>query len=496
MPSQWTISLGASTEKLAGIHHIDRDAQDAFALRSHQLTAKAYDDGFYAPWVIPVPGTNLDHDENLRRETTLEQLAKLKPAFVKDGSGTVTAGNASSLNDGAAAVLIADETFPAEPIARVAGRGTHAVDPDIFGIAPVEAANHALAKAGIGWDQVKVVELNEAFAAQSVACVNAWLSLTPSGSTSTAARSRSAIRSVHPARASSVVSRTSSSVAAADTASLRSASGLGRDWPSSSRHDMHPTDARATALHYETSGPSDAPALILSGSLGADLSMWEPQLPLADRFRVIRVDTRGHGRSPAPPGPYRVADLGRDVMEPMDTLALKRVGFAGVSLGAMIGLWIASIAPQRLTGLVSICSAAHVPNGDAFRDRAAAVRAAGGTSEIADAVVDRWLTAEFAAARPDARQRLRAMILAADPEGYASCADAVAAFDLRPQLSSIVTPTLVISGAQDQALPVALQEELAAGIPGARHVILDPGAHIASVERASDINELIERHLE
>jgi 3-oxoadipate enol-lactonase len=250
-----------------------------------------------------------------------------------------------------------------------------------------------------------------------------------------------------------------------------------------------------TALHYEITGPRDAPALVLSGSLGADLSMWEPQLALADRFRVIRVDTRGHGHSPAPPGPYTVADLGGDVLELIDTLALDQVAFVGVSLGAMIGLWIATVAPLRLTGLVSICSAAHVPTGDAFRERAAAVRAAGGTSEIADAVVDRWLTPEFAAAHPHTRRWLRAMIIGTDPQGYASCAEAVAAVELRPQLRSIVTPTLVISGAQDQALPVALQEEIAAGIPDARHVILDPGAHIASVERAGDVNELIEAHL-
>ena len=177
-----------------------------------------------------------------------------------------------------------------------------------------------------------------------------------------------------------------------------------------------------TALHYEIAGPPDAPPLILSGSLGADLSMWEPQLPLADRFRVIRVDTRGHGRSPAPAGPYTVADLGGDVLQLMDALALERVAFAGVSLGAMIGLWISSMAPQRLTGLVSICSAAHVPNGDAFRERAGAVRAASGTSEIADAVVDRWLTRQFAATHPDTREQLRAMIIGTDPEGYAGCA--------------------------------------------------------------------------
>jgi acetyl-CoA acetyltransferase family protein len=177
MPEQWTISLGASTEKLAGIHGIGREAQDEFALRSHRLTAKAWDEGFYDPWVIPVPDTELERDETMRPDTSLEKLAKLKPAFVKDG--TVTAGNASPLNDGAGALLIGDDSLPGEPLARIAGRGAHAVDPDIFGIAPVEAANRALARAGIGWGDVEVVELNEAFAAQSLACLGEWKELDP-----------------------------------------------------------------------------------------------------------------------------------------------------------------------------------------------------------------------------------------------------------------------------------------------------------------------------
>jgi acetyl-CoA acetyltransferase family protein len=177
MPEQWTISLGASTEKLAGIHRIARQDQDAFALRSHQLTAKAWDDGFYDDWVVPVPGTELERDENVRRDTSLEKLAKLKPAFAQDG--TVTAGNASPLNDGAGAVVIADESFGGEPLVRIVARGTHAVDPDVFGIAPVEAANKALARAGIGWADVAAVELNEAFAAQSLACLGEWKELDP-----------------------------------------------------------------------------------------------------------------------------------------------------------------------------------------------------------------------------------------------------------------------------------------------------------------------------
>jgi acetyl-CoA acetyltransferase family protein len=176
MPGQWTISLGESTEKLAGIYKIGREAQDEFALRSHQLAAKAWDEGFYDGWVVPVPDTELTRDEGIRADSSLEKLAKLKPAFVKDG--TVTAGNASPLNDGASAVLIGSESA-GTPLARIAGRGTHAVDPDIFGIGPVEAANKALRRAGITWADVDLVELNEAFAAQSLACLADWKELDP-----------------------------------------------------------------------------------------------------------------------------------------------------------------------------------------------------------------------------------------------------------------------------------------------------------------------------
>jgi acetyl-CoA acetyltransferase family protein len=177
MPDRWTISLGAATEKLAAAHGVGRQAQDEFAVRSHRLAAKAWDEGFYGDWVVAVG--ELERDENLRPDTSLEKLAALKPAFVKDGTGTVTAGNASPLNDGAGALVLGDDSYPGEPIARIVSRGTHAVDPDIFGIAPVEAANRALAKAGIGWDDVEVLELNEAFAAQSLACLGEWKELDP-----------------------------------------------------------------------------------------------------------------------------------------------------------------------------------------------------------------------------------------------------------------------------------------------------------------------------
>ena len=181
MPEQWTISLGASAEKLAGIYGVTREAQDEFALRSHQRAFAAWESGFYEQWVVPVPGSELARDENIRLDTTLEKLAKLKPAFAE--GGTVTAGNSSPLNDGAGAVLLADEAGAQaagrEPLARIVSRGVAAVDPDVFGIAPVQAAETALERAGISWEDVAVVELNEAFASQCLADIGEWKGLDP-----------------------------------------------------------------------------------------------------------------------------------------------------------------------------------------------------------------------------------------------------------------------------------------------------------------------------
>jgi acetyl-CoA acetyltransferase family protein len=183
MDERWTISLGESTERLAGRYGISREAQDAFAVRSHRRAASAWADGFYDGWVVRMPGTELVRDETLRPDASVEALAKLRPAFRRDGSGTVTAGNASALNDGAAAVLIgsaaAAEAIGREPLARIAGRGISGVDPDVFGIGPVEAVERALRRAGIGWGDVSVLELNEAFAAQSLACLAEWTELDP-----------------------------------------------------------------------------------------------------------------------------------------------------------------------------------------------------------------------------------------------------------------------------------------------------------------------------
>jgi len=176
MPAEWTVSLGEANEQLQQKFSISRERQDAFAARSHRLADAAWTDGFYDDLTVGVPGTELTRDESIRPGTNVEKLATLDPVFRTDGS--ITAGNASPLNDGASALVLgsraAGDRIGAAPLARIAGRAAAALEPQMFGYAPVEAAEQALRRAGIGWSDVGAVELNEAFAVQSLACVDAW----------------------------------------------------------------------------------------------------------------------------------------------------------------------------------------------------------------------------------------------------------------------------------------------------------------------------------
>jgi acetyl-CoA acetyltransferase family protein len=181
LPDEWTVTLGEGAEILADRYGISREDQDAFALKSHRRAAAAWDRGAFDDEVVRVPDIDLDRDENIRPDTTLEKLAKLRPVFRENG--TVTAGNSSPMNDGASVLLLADEAAAGElgrePLARIAGRAASAVEPPLYGIGPVEAAKKALARAGIGWGEVAAVELNEAFAAQALACLAEWPELDP-----------------------------------------------------------------------------------------------------------------------------------------------------------------------------------------------------------------------------------------------------------------------------------------------------------------------------
>ena len=245
-------------------------------------------------------------------------------------------------------------------------------------------------------------------------------------------------------------------------------------------------------LHHRLEGPEDAPVLVLSNSLGTDMRMWDELLPaLACRFRVLRYDQRGHGRSPAPPGPYTVAELGRDVLDLLDRLGLERVSWCGVSLGGMTGAWLAIEAPERLDRLALCCTSAHLPPAEMWTDRAATVRAQG-VAAVADAQLERWFTP---AARPEVLERSRRTLLAVPAEGYAGCCEAIAAHDLRDRLAAIRTPTLVLSTAEDPATPPEHGRALAAGIGGARFRLLERGRHLVAVEDPDAVAREVLGHL-
>ncbi len=213
----------------------------------------------------------------------------------------------------------------------------------------------------------------------------------------------------------------------------------------------------AVRLNYQVFGPEGAPVLLLGGSLGTDLSMWEPQIPaLGSHFRLVAFDHRGHGGSPVPPAPYTMAELGADVVALMDQLGIRRASYAGLSIGGMAGMWLAANAPDRLDRLVLMCTSAHAPPASRWLERAAAVRAAKTTRVIADSVVERWFTPGWALEHREAVAAHRAMVAATDPEGYCGCCEAISSMDLRDALPRITAPTLVIGALNDLALPPSI----------------------------------------
>jgi 3-oxoadipate enol-lactonase len=246
-------------------------------------------------------------------------------------------------------------------------------------------------------------------------------------------------------------------------------------------------------VHHTVEGPDDGPVLVLSNSLGATAAMWEPQArALGDRFRIVRYDTRGHGGSPVPAGPYEIADLGRDVLALLDRLGVERASFCGLSLGGMTGVWLAAHAAERIERLVLCSTVAHYDDSGPWHERAATVRAAG-MEAIADAVVARWFTDGFPR---EAISPFRAMLADTPAEGYAGCCDAIASMDLRGDLAAIRAPTLVVAGAEDPAAPPDAMRPIADGIAGSRFEVLPHAAHLANVEQAEAVSRLVADHVQ
>lgn len=243
-------------------------------------------------------------------------------------------------------------------------------------------------------------------------------------------------------------------------------------------------------------GPADAPVLVLGNSLGTTGEVWQPQLrTLRKHFRVVNYEHRGHGGSPAPAGPYTLADLGGDVLRLLDELGLGAVSYGGISLGGMVGMWLAANAPDRITALAVCCTSARFPDQAFWSGRAARVRA-GGLAPLAEQVVGRWFTPSFAARHPAIPAAFVATLnRSVDPAGYAGCCDAIAGMDLRPALPAVTAPTLVVAGSEDPATPPWHGAVIARAIPDSRLRVISGAAHLANVSQPSEVTVALTGHL-
>jgi 3-oxoadipate enol-lactonase len=262
--------------------------------------------------------------------------------------------------------------------------------------------------------------------------------------------------------------------------------------------------ASRLSLTASLDGPAGKPVLVLGNSLGTSRQVWEPQLPaLAGRFRLLRWELPGHGGPPGPgpagnaatpPGPYRLADLGSAVLALLDRFGIERAHYAGISIGGMVGMWLAANAPDRIGALGLCCTSAHMPPASAWLERAAAVRSSG-LAPITGQSLGRWFTAAFRRAAPGTVAAYAATLEEVDPAGYAGCCEALAAMDLRPALGRIGAATLVIAGSEDPAAPPPHAALLASRIPGARLTVLRGAAHLANVQAPGPVTAALLAHL-
>jgi 3-oxoadipate enol-lactonase len=262
----------------------------------------------------------------------------------------------------------------------------------------------------------------------------------------------------------------------------------------------------AVRLAASLEGPPGAPVLVLGNSLGTSRAVWDPQAPaLREHFRLLRYEHRGHGRSapaalgepgrsPAPAGPYAIGELGRDVLALLDAHEVDRALYCGISLGGMVGIWLAANAPGRIVGLGLSCTSAFLPPAEMWAARAEQVRSAGMAS-IAEQVVSRWFTPAFRRQCPSVPASFVADLIGTQAEGYAGCCEAIAAMDLRPVLQSITAPTLVISGAEDPATPPWHGAVIASGVRNSRLTVIRGASHLANVTAAGQLTAALLGHL-
>jgi 3-oxoadipate enol-lactonase len=242
-------------------------------------------------------------------------------------------------------------------------------------------------------------------------------------------------------------------------------------------------------------GPAGAPVLVLGNSLGTTREVWEPQAAvLGERFRLLRFEHRGHGGSPAPAGPYTIGELGADVLRLLDGFGVQTASYCGISLGGMIGMWLAAHAPERIDALGLCCTSAYLPPAGFWTGRASQARA-GGMASLAEQVVGRWFTPAFRARDPATVAGFVTTLEGVDPRGYAGCCEAIAALDLRSSLGQISAPALVIAGAEDPATPPWHGAQIASAVGRSRLRVIRGGSHLANVSQPGEVTAALLAHL-
>ena len=253
---------------------------------------------------------------------------------------------------------------------------------------------------------------------------------------------------------------------------------------------MPDISADGCTIHVEVEGPQGAPVLTLSNSLGTNLHMWDGQVAAFTRhFRLVRFDRRGHGGSAAPKGPYSMERLGRDALAILDALGIERTNWCGLSMGGMEGQWLGANAASRIEKLILSNTSCYFPDKTIWDDRIREVRDKG-LAALADTTMERWFTAEFRRASPQAIAGMREMFLATVIEGYVGCGFAIRDMDHRSLLAKIRMPTLVIAGRRDPATTLEAGEFIAEHVPGAKLAVLD-AAHIANLEQPQAYNDTV-----
>lgn len=249
-----------------------------------------------------------------------------------------------------------------------------------------------------------------------------------------------------------------------------------------------------TLLHYRCQGNPANPTVVLSNSLGTDMSMWDDlAYRLATQFQVLRYDTRGHGASSSPAGPYTLELLGQDVLALLDKIGVARAHFIGLSMGGAIGQWLGVHAPERLERLVLANTAARIGSAEGWRARAAAVRTTG-MEDIAAGSPGRWFTPAFVSGQAELVRAMQATLRATDPEGYAACCDALAGADLRQEIGRISGPTLIVAGTFDPVTTVEDARSMQRAIPGALLAGL-PASHLSNLEAPEPFAETVQAFL-